>query len=145
MDIGPLDDETLEGEEPEEEVGPQAEAEKTVSEGKTRINTITARNVSVADSAVGTVKGESVKVNLENGVIGAVVATKVKAEVTNGAIGAVVAQSATLKGSQISILVAGQVRGDARILFDMRAGLVAGLAAGLVVVAFKLLSGRRAG
>ena len=143
MDIEPRDAETTEDEEPDEEEVLEEETEKAGAGQKTRINTIKARNVSVKDSAVGTVKGESVRVNLENGVIGAVVATKVKAEVTNGAIGAVVAQTATLKESQISILVAGQVRGDARILFDMRAGLVAGLAAGLVMVAFKLIMGRR--
>ncbi|MCL4506580.1 MAG: hypothetical protein M1434_06315 [Chloroflexi bacterium] len=143
MDIEPRDAETPEGEEPDEEEVLEEETEKAGAGQKTRINTIKARNVSVKDSAVGTVRGESVKVNLENGVIGAVVAAKVKAGVTNGAIGAVFAQSATVKESQISILVAGQVRGDARILFDMRAGLVAGLAAGLVMVAFKLIMGRR--
>ncbi len=142
----PLDEEPEQEEVAGEETGKSAGDEVTLKEAsaeKQQIGSITARSVTVSESAVGAIKGDSVKVNLENGVIGAVVAEKVKAEVNNGAIGAVLAQSATLKQSQVGILVAGQIRGDARILFDMRAGFVAGLTAGLVLAAFKLIAGRR--
>jgi hypothetical protein len=115
-----------------------------VTKQNVQIGTLTAQNVSIKDSAVGSIKGDSVTARIENGVIGAVVASRVDVTVTNGALGAVVAQGVTVKDSNVNILIAGQVSGNARILFDMRAGLLTGLAAGLVMVAFGLLQGRRA-
>ena len=108
-----------------------------------RVGTITAQTVNVKDGGVGSVRGEAVNVTLTNGGIGAVLANKVQAEAANGGIGAVLAREATVKGGNISVLAAVRVQGDARIMFDVRAGFVAGIAGGLVLVAFKLLRGRR--
>jgi hypothetical protein len=57
---------------------------------------------------------------------------------TQAAAGVVVAQEAELQDSTVALLMARQVRGEARILFDVRAaavfGVVAGFTAGLVNV-----------
>jgi hypothetical protein len=89
-----------------------------------RIGTITAQTVNLRDGGVGSVQGENVAVTVNNGGIGAVLAKTAQAELASGGIGAVMAQSATVKGSNISLLAALRVEGDARILFDMRAGFV---------------------
>jgi hypothetical protein len=108
-----------------------------------QIGTVTAQTVNVRDGAVANVRGENVHVTVTNGGVGAVMGTTVQAEVGNGGVGAVMAQEATIKGSQVGFVAALRISGDARIAFDMRAGLIAGVAIGLVLAAFRALLGRR--
>jgi hypothetical protein len=58
-------------------------------------------------------------------------------------VGAVLAQRVEVSGGSVAFLAAGEVSGDAKILFDMRAAAVFGLAVGLVLGLFKVLMGRQ--
>jgi len=44
--------------------------------------------------------------------------------------------------SSIAVALAGEIGGDVKVFFDLRAGLVCGLVAGIVIGLFKLLKRR---
>jgi hypothetical protein len=117
---------SLEGQEADTVVGRTVEIQRSgveqvqadvvhVTQGA--IDAAEASIIEVSQSAIGRAEGQSVTL-------------------TQAAAGAVVAQQAELQDSTVVLLVARQVRGEARILFDVRAaavfGAVAGVTAGLV-------------
>jgi len=110
--------------------------EKTIQE-------LTAESVNITAGGAGVVKGQQVTITLKDGGIGAVMAQKVEAKVQDGGIGAVMAQEVTANETTIAIALAGNISGAAKIMVDMRAGLVAGLAIGVVLAALKLLTRSR--
>ena len=107
------------------------------------IQELTAENVSITNGGAGAVKGQQVSVTLTNGGIGAVMAQKAEIKVKDGAIGAAMAQELTANDTSIAVAFAGNISGNARIMVDMRAGLVAGLSIGVVLAALKLLTRSR--
>jgi len=110
--------------------------EKTIQE-------LTAESVNITAGGAGVVKGRQVAITLKDGGIGAVMAQKVEAKVQDGGIGAVMAQELTANETTIAVALAGNISGAAKIMVDMRAGLVAGLAIGVVLAALKLLTRSR--
>ncbi len=108
------------------------------------VQQIVAQTVNLSNGGAGVVKGEQVTVHVTEGGIGAVQAQKADIEVKEGGIGAALAQDLTVKNSFIGFAAARTISGDAKIIFDMRAGLVAGLTIGAALVLAKLaLGGRR--
>ena len=107
------------------------------------IQELTAENVTITNGGAGTVKGQQVSVTLTNGGIGAVIAQKAEVKVKDGGIGAAMSQELTANETSIAVALAGNISGNARIMVDMRAGLVAGLAVGVVLAALKLLTRSR--
>lgn len=110
--------------------------EKTIQE-------LTAETVNITNGGAGVVKGRQVALTLKNGGVGAVMAQKVEATVQDGGIGAVMAQDVTAGGTTIMFALAGNISGATKIMVDMRAGLVAGLAIGVVLAALRLLTRAR--
>ncbi|MCS7060812.1 MAG: hypothetical protein RMN25_06555, partial [Anaerolineae bacterium] len=76
---------------------------------------------------------------IHNGGIGAVSAQKVEAKIQDGGIGAMAGWEVTANETRVAIALAGRINGPAKILIDARAGLVAGLAIGVVLAALKML------
>jgi hypothetical protein len=62
---------------------------------------------------------------------------------SQGGAGVVIADQAELQDSSVFLLAAGQVSGEARILFDLKAGIAFGLAVGLASGLVRALLGRR--
>jgi hypothetical protein len=60
-----------------------------------------------------------------------------------GRIGTALAEEAELQDTFVGLLAAKEVRGDTRILFDLRAAVVFGVVAGVVAGLRSLLLGRR--
>ncbi|MCS7060689.1 MAG: hypothetical protein RMN25_05935 [Anaerolineae bacterium] len=106
--------------------------EKTIQELK-------AESVSITNGGAGVVKGEQITVTIHNGGIGAVSAQKVEAKIQDGGIGAVAGWEVTANETRIAIALAGTINGTTKILIDVRAGLVAGLAIGVMLAALKML------
>ncbi len=97
----------------------------TIKGSAKRVN---AQTVNVDGGQVRMLRGETVNVNLKN-----------------GGIGSVRASEATVKAPSVGFVMASnaQVEGKVGFVFDVRAGLVAGIAGGLVVSALRLVFGRR--
>lgn len=106
-------------------------------------NVVTAQMVTCTNGAIGAVKSETLTMHVENGAVGGVQAQHVTLSAENSAVGGVLAQDVTVNQGQLVFVLAKNISGSARILFDVRAGLLAGVACGLVVSAFKLIAGRR--
>ena len=106
-------------------------------------NVVTAQTVTCTNGAIGAVKSETVTINVQNGAVGGVKAQRVNLTVDQSAVGVVLAQDVTINGGPVNFVLAKNISGDIRILFDVRAGLLAGLVAGMVITAFKLILGRR--
>jgi hypothetical protein len=125
------------------ETGSREEITANVVHFSGKVGTINAQSVTVEGGGIGSVKGENATVNVKNGGVGAVMASKADVSVQDGGVGSLMAREATVKGGNIAIAMVGRISGDVRIGFDMRAGLLAGIAAGLVMAAFRLITGRR--
>ena len=142
-----MDDQMLEPTEPtnpsDSEMEKREEIKADVVNFSGQVTTINAQAVTIENGGAGAVKGDTVTINVKNGGVGAVMAQKADVSVQDGGVGAVLAQEVTVKGTRIAVAMAGNISGDAQIMFDMRAGLLAGIAAGLVMVGFKLITGRR--
>jgi hypothetical protein len=106
-----------------------------------QVKQIVAQTVNLSDGGAGVVKGEQVTVHVTEGGIGAVQAGKANIEVKEGGIGAVMAQDLTVTNSVIGFAAASNIGGDAKILFDLRAGVAAGLIIGAALVIARLLVG----
>jgi hypothetical protein len=106
-------------------------------------NMVTAQTVTCNNGAIGAVKSETVTINVQNGAVGGVKAQHVNLTVDQSAVGGILAQDVTVNGGPVSFVLAKNISGDTRILFDVRAGLLAGIVAGMVITAFKLILGRR--
>jgi hypothetical protein len=106
-----------------------------------------ARIVTVENGGVARATSEALTLNVRNGGVGAAAANTFDALLENSGVGAVAARSVTIKGGRVAMMAAGSVTlsEGARVLFDMRAGVLAGLVAGLVLgatyVAARLLGG----
>lgn len=107
------------------------------------VSAVEAREVNVQNGGIGALKGEVVTATLNQGGIGAMAAKRADVHLTNGGIGALAAVEATVSdGAPISVLAAVTVNGNPKVLFDVRAGLLAGVVAGSVFGLISLL-GRR--
>ncbi len=116
-------------------------------------NTVTAHTVTVQQGGINQVK--AVDVSVEQGGIARAEANSIRVE--SGGIAIARAETITVSEGSIAIALAGraevcgpvaflaarEVTGEARILFDLRAAVVAGLIFGLVVGIFKLIAGQR--
>jgi hypothetical protein len=116
------------------------------------VGAVTAREVSVTQGGIGAARAQSVSVEL--GGIGAAMTNQLT--VRQGLVGAVIARDASFEqagvrslianhvafgpNSGAAVVIAARVEGDVRPLFDWRAALAFGLAAGAVGT---LLRGRR--
>lgn len=106
-------------------------------------NVVNAQMVTCTNGAIGAVKSETLTMHVENGAVGGVQAQHVVLSTENSAVGGVLAQDVTVNQGQLVFVLAKNISGSGRILFDVKAGLLAGVACGLVVSAFKLIAGRR--
>ena len=60
-----------------------------------------------------------------------------------GGIGAVIAERAQVQDAFVGLMAAREVKGEARILFDVRAAVVFGLVVGVVTGLLNVFLGRR--
>lgn len=111
------------------------------------VTSVHARIVNVDHAGVARVQGDALTVTLKNSGLGAAAADVFDGTFEQSAIGALGARKANLTGGTVTLLAAGQVtlNGDARVFFDMRAGVLAGLLAGgilsAVYTAWRFLAG----
>jgi hypothetical protein len=131
-------------EEPRDETNSVEELKGDVVNFSGQVKEITAQTVNFSNGGAGAIKGETVTVRLKDGGIGAVIAQKADITVEDGGIGTVIAREATVKAPVVPVVIAMNVTGEnTKIMFDMRAGLLAGVAAGLVLTALRMLLGHR--
>jgi len=106
------------------------------------VQSVEAREVNVNNGGIGVAKGEVLTVTVNNGGIGAMAAGRADVHIgSNGGIGAIAAQEATLsEQTTVGIMAALQVNGNPKVLFDLRAGLLAGVVAGFVFGILRLLT-----
>jgi hypothetical protein len=118
-------------------------AEVVTISGKADV--VNAQTVNINGGRVRMLRGDTVKADVKNGGVGAVIGNTADVDVADGGVGFVGAKQATVKSQAIGFVMAWnlKIEGDAKIGFDMRAGLVAGIAIGLVMAALRLLQGRR--
>jgi hypothetical protein len=109
------------------------------------VQQVQARLVNVQQGGIGSVKAEELTVSVKQGGIGAMAANRIDATVSEGGIGAMAAKEATLNNSNVSVVAALKITGNPRVLFDLRAGLLAGVVAGATfgLVNFILRGGRK--
>lgn len=124
---------------------PAETAAPEVVEATGSVQQITAQTVNLSDGGAGVVRGEHVTVSVTNGGIGMVQAQHATVDITSGGLGVAIAQELTVQGGMISIAAAGKLGGDVKVMFDVRAGLLAGAVIGLILAAVKLFSSRRHG
>lgn len=104
------------------------------------VKQVEARVVNVTDGGIGAAKGEVINVTVTDGGIGAMAAKRVDVHMTDGGIGAMAAQEATLSDqTSVAVLAALQVNGSPKVMFDLRAGVIAGVVAGVVFGLIDLL------
>lgn len=95
--------------------------------------TVQARQVNVQNGSIGALKGEVVTATLTSGGIGAMAANRADVHITDGGIGAMAAKEATInEATSIGVVAALTLSGNPKIMFDLRAGLLAGIVAGAV-------------
>ncbi len=95
------------------------------------VGTVQARLVEIKNGGIGALKGDAVTATLTNGGIGAMAANRVDVHITQGGIGAMAAREVTVsEGTPISVMAALTVKGNPKVLFDLRAGVLAGVVAG---------------
>lgn len=112
---------------------------------------VRARLVNVTNGGIAQVRAEALTVTLKNSGIGAAAAQTFDATLENSVIGALAARRVETKGGSIAVLAAGKVelKDNARVLFDLRAGALAGVVAGSLfgviygVMRFLLGKGKR--
>jgi hypothetical protein len=129
--------------EPQVVNNPAAEVSADALHLSGQVAEITAQVVEVSQGGVGQIKSETATVTVKQGGIGAVIAQTANIEVTEGGVGAVLGNEINVSNSSISFALAGKINGDAKIMIDLRAGLIAGIAIGAVLSAFQLLLKRR--
>lgn len=94
---------------------------------------VEARVVNVKQGGIGALKGEVLTVSVEQGGIGACAARRADVNIgANSGIGAIAAQEVALTNGNVSVLAALRVSGNPKVMFDLRAGLLAGLVAGAI-------------
>jgi hypothetical protein len=123
--------------------GAPASAAPEVVEATGSVQQITAQTVNLSNGGAGMVRGENVTVSVSDGGIGMVQAKHASVSITSGGLGVAMAQDLTVQGGMISIAAARNLGGDVKVMFDLRAGLLAGAVIGLVLAAVKLLACRR--
>ena len=109
-----------------------------------RVGAVQAREIHVERGGIGRAEAEAMTVSVTQGGIGAVAARHADITVEQGGIGALAAEEATIHDAPIAALAATKVNlsGNARVLFDLRAGIVAGLIAGVLLGAANALRHR---
>jgi hypothetical protein len=127
---------------PEAQDEGEVKAESVIIKGKASI--VHAENVTIDGGQVGVLQGDDVDVDMKNGGIGALLGAKSHIDVSNGGVGSVMAKEVTINAPSVGSVIALNVSGDVqpKLLIDMRAGLVAGVCAGLVIGLLNLLLGR---
>jgi hypothetical protein len=109
---------------------------------------VQARLVNVDHGGIAQVRAEALTVTVKNSGIGAAAAGTFDATLENSGIGALAARKAEIKGGSIAVLAAAQVelKDNARVMFDLRAGALAGVVAGslfgIIYGVMRLLLGR---
>jgi hypothetical protein len=138
----------------EEEAPVNPEASEVHNEGEVTAETVTisgkasivhAHAVTIDGGQVGVLRGDDIDIDMQNGGIGALFGDKVEVDVDNGGVGSIMAREVTVSSPAVGSVIALNFSGDVKpkVLIDMRAGLVAGIACGLVVGMLNLLMGRR--
>ena len=109
-------------------------------------NQVEARLVNVDHGNIGQAKAETMTITLTNGSIGAMAAKHTEVMVKDGGIGAMAAQQADVRDTVVSVLAAAKVNlsGNARVLVDMRAGMVFGVIVGTLLSLSNLVLRRQA-
>jgi hypothetical protein len=108
------------------------------------VQQVEARVVNVTNGGIGAAKGEVLNVTVKSGGIGAMAGKRVDVHVTDGGIGAMAAQEVTLSDqTSVAVMAALKVNGSPKVMFDLRAGVVAGVVAGMVFGLINLLGRRR--
>lgn len=98
------------------------------------VQRVEARVVNVKEGGIGALKGEVVTVTVEEGGIGALAARRADVTINGkGGIGALAAQEVAVTNGSVSVLAAMRVTGNPKVMFDLRAGVLAGLIAGAIV------------
>jgi len=104
------------------------------------VQSVEARVVNVNNGGIGAANGEAMTVTVTKGGIGAMAAKRADVHVTEGGIGAMAAQEATLSDeTSVGVMAALRVNGSPKVAFDMRAGLIAGVVAGMVFSVMSML------
>ena len=104
------------------------------------VQSVEARIVNVNNGGIGAAKGEVLNVTVNDGGIGAMAGKRVDVHIKDGGIGAMAAQEATFTDqTSVGVMAALQVNGNPKVMFDMRAGLIAGVVAGVVFSVLSLL------
>jgi|GEM_PF-2625592 len=107
------------------------------------VNDVQARQINVDRGGIGRAQGGTMTVSVSQGGIGALSARYADVTIARGGIGALAAQEANVHDTSVAALAANKVilSGNARVLFDLRAGVLTGLIAGAVLGALNV--GRR--
>lgn len=96
---------------------------------------IKGNSVSIKDGGAFIIKGEDVTIRDGGGAV--IVAETMNIQDGGGAV--MVAREAELKGTSVFLLASRSVRGEARVMVDLKAAVVFGVVAGLVLGIFKYL------
>lgn len=133
----------------EEQTGEQAAASQVEQDQEVVAETVNIKQGSVTSVKADTVyvaqggilAAEADVIELDQG--GILWATGQTVTLSQGGAGVVIAEQAELHDTSVLLLAARQVSGEARILFDLKAGIAFGLAAGLAAGLVRVLLGRR--
>lgn len=113
------------------------------------VTNVHARIANVDHAGVARLQGDALTVTFKNSGLGAASADVFDGTFEQSVIGALGARKASLTGGTVTLLAAGRVelKDDARVFFDLRAGVLAGLLAGgilsAVYTALRLFVGRK--
>ena len=114
-------------------------AEDVVEIGERGAGVVEAEVVHVQSGAIGQATAETIEI--QEGAIG--IAQGGAITVHEGAIGIAFAERAEVHEGAVLFMLAEEVSGETKVLFDLRAAVLFGLIVGVVSGLFKLLAGRK--
>jgi hypothetical protein len=113
--------------------------EDIVQIGQEGAEIVEAKTVLVESGAIGKAAAESIEI--KEGAIG--LAQGGTITVHEGAIGAAFVERAEVHNGAVLLMLAEEIGGETKVLFDLRAAVVFGLIVGVVSGLFKLFAGRK--
>jgi hypothetical protein len=111
---------------------------ETVTVNGGNIGQANAVTINLTDGGIAQAQGS--KINVTDG--GIALARADSVSVTGGGVGAAVARRVEVNNGSIAFVAAGEVGGDAKVVFDLRAAIIFALVLGAVLGLLKLLMSR---
>ena len=129
------------------EIHEQDEVTSEVVTIRGKVARVQANVVNIDGGQVRVLRCGDVSIDMKNGGIGAMFSGDADVEVANGGIGCVSGKVVTVKSPAVGFVSAwhANVEGEAKFIFDLRAGVAAGIVCGLVLAVSRLIFGKRAG